>query len=63
MFLNLAKGKEELKTLITKERKKKTRKPVGILKIGRRFRGPSSELKTVIFHQMKMTTTMKMVRV
>ena len=40
MFLNLAKGREKLKTLIAKERKKKTRKLVGILNMGRRFRGP-----------------------
>ena len=40
MFLNLAKGKEELKTLITKERKKKTRKPIGILNMGIMLRGP-----------------------
>ena len=40
MLLNLAKGQEELKTLITKERKKKTRKPIGILNMGRRFIGP-----------------------
>ena len=40
MFLDLAKGKEELKTLITKERKKKTKKPTVILNMGRRFKGP-----------------------
>ena len=40
MFLNLAKGREELKTIITNERKKKTRKLIGILNMGRRFRGP-----------------------
>ena len=40
MFLNLAKGQEELKTLITKERKNKTRKSIGILNIGIRLRGP-----------------------
>ena len=40
MFLNLANGREELKTFITKERKKKTRKPIGILNMGRSFRGP-----------------------
>jgi prephenate dehydrogenase len=37
MILNLAKGQEELKALITK---KKTKKSAGILNMGRRFRGP-----------------------
>ena len=36
MFLSLAKGQEDLKTLILKEKKKK--KKVGILNMGRRFR-------------------------
>ncbi|KAL5073995.1 hypothetical protein RYX36_012979, partial [Vicia faba] len=35
MFLSLAKGQEDLKTLILKEKKKK--KKVGILNMGRRF--------------------------
>ena len=39
MLLNLAKGKQELKALIAKE-KKKTKKPIDILNMGRRFRGP-----------------------
>ena len=38
MFINLAKGKEDLKALILKEKKKK--KVAGILNMGRRFRGP-----------------------
>ena len=40
MFLDLTKGQEEMNTLITKERKKKTKKPVVILNMGRRFKGP-----------------------
>ena len=40
MFLNLAKGQEELKALITKEKKKNTKKLAGILNMGIRFRGP-----------------------
>ena len=40
MFLNLAKGQEELKELVSKEKKKKTKKPSNILNMGRRFRGP-----------------------
>ena len=40
MFMDLDKGQEELKTLITKERKKNTKKPVVILNMGRRFKGP-----------------------
>ena len=41
MFLALAKGQEDLKALIIKYKKKKAKKPVGVLNIGRRFRGPS----------------------
>ena len=40
MFLNLAKGHEELNTLSTKEKKKETKKPANILNMGRRSRGP-----------------------
>ena len=40
MFLNLAKGKEELKVLVTSDRKKKAKKPISVLNMGRRFRGP-----------------------
>ena len=40
LFLNLAKGKEELNSLITKEKKEKIKKPVGILNMGRRLKGP-----------------------
>ena len=36
MFISLAKGKEDLKALILKEKKKK-KKAVGILNMGRRF--------------------------
>ena len=44
MFLNLAKGQEDLKTLILKEekkkkKKKKKKKTTGVLNMGRRFRG------------------------
>ena len=39
MFINLAKGQEDLKTLILKEKKKK-KKAADIMNIGRRFRGP-----------------------
>ena len=37
-LLNIAKGQKELMVLISK--KKKTRKPAGILNTGRRFKGP-----------------------
>ena len=40
MFMYLAKGREELKTLITNERKKKTKKPAVILNMGNRIKGP-----------------------
>ena len=48
MFLNLAKGQEDLKALILKDKKKKKR-PVGVLNLGRSFKGPVkhvSELAT-----------------
>ena len=38
-LLSLAKGKEELKALI-KEKKKKKKKPIDILNMWRKFRGP-----------------------
>ena len=41
MFLALAKGQEDLKALIVKEKTKKTKKQVGVLNMGRRFRGPA----------------------
>ena len=37
MFISLAKGQEDLKTLILKEKKKKKKKVVCILNMGRRF--------------------------
>ena len=39
MFIALAKGKEDLRALILKEKKKK-KKISGVLNLGRRFRGP-----------------------
>ena len=42
--LNLAKGQQELMALIAK--KKNTRKSVGILNMGRRFKGPSKQFQT-----------------
>ena len=41
MFLNLAKGQEDLKTLLVKEKKKKAKKSTGVLNLGRRFKGPA----------------------
>ena len=40
MFPSLAKGQEELKALITKEKKEKIKKPSGILNMGRSLKGP-----------------------
>ena len=39
MFLNLAKGQEDLKALVFKDKKKK-KKPAGVVNLGRRIRGP-----------------------
>ena len=39
MLMALTKGKEELKTLLAKENKKKTKKPTWVVIMGRRFKG------------------------
>ena len=52
MFLSLARGKEDLKTLILKEKKKKKKKKVGLLNMGRRF---GERLK----HQNDLTSSSK----
>ena len=41
MFMALAKGQEDLKAFMIKDKKKKTKKPVGVLNMGRRLRGPA----------------------
>ncbi|XP_058767093.1 uncharacterized protein LOC131640724 [Vicia villosa] len=46
LILSLDKGQEELKTLLTKK-EKKAKKPVGVLNMGRRFRGPLKKAKEV----------------
>ena len=40
MFLVIAKGQEDLETLLLKDKKKKSKKSVGVLNLGRRLRGP-----------------------
>ena len=40
MIMALAKGKEELKALIVKEKTKKPKKPAGVVNLGRKIRGP-----------------------
>ena len=40
MFLDMAKGQEDLKTLLLTDKKKKSKKSVGVLNLGRRLRGP-----------------------
>ena len=39
MPMALTKGQEELKTLLAKEKKKKTKKPTGVVIMARRFKG------------------------
>ena len=51
LFMNIAKGQQDLKTLILKEKKKKKKK-VGILNMGRRF---GERLK----HQTDLTSSSK----
>ena len=41
MFLALAKGQDDLKDIMIKDKKKKTKKMVGVLNMGRRFREPA----------------------
>ena len=44
MFVALAKGQEDLKALILKDRKKKAKKTAGVLNLGRRFKGPLKQM-------------------
>src|SRR4051812_762782 len=46
LIMNLSKGQDELKTLLTKK-DKNPRRPVGIINLGRRFRGPTKKAKEV----------------
>ena len=41
MFLALAKGQDDLKDIMIKDKKKKMKKMVGVLNMGRRFREPA----------------------
>ena len=43
MFLTLAKGQEDLKTLLIEEKKKKAKKTTGVLNMGRRFQGQARQ--------------------
>ena len=47
LIMNLSKGQEELKTILTKKKKKKkkTKKAVGVINLGRRFKGPVKQAK------------------
>ena len=40
MIMALAKGKEELKALIVKDKTKKPRMTTGVVNLGKRFKGP-----------------------
>ena len=40
MFLEMAKGQEDLKTLLLKDKREKSKKSVGVLNLRRRPRGP-----------------------
>ena len=44
MFLTLAKGQEDLKTLLIEEKKKKAKKATGVLNLGRRFPGAARKI-------------------
>src|SRR4051812_17423012 len=44
LILNLSKGQDELKSLLTKK-EKKTKKPKGVLNLGRRFKGPLKKVE------------------
>ena len=45
-LLNLAKGQQEIMMLLAKQ-KKKTKKPVTVLNLGRRFKGPAQPIQAV----------------
>lgn len=47
MFISLAKGQEDLKELITKKDKKRSKVRAGVLNMGRRFRGPIKAPKEI----------------
>ena len=44
MIMALAKGKEELKALIVKDKTKKPRRTAGVVNLGRRFKGPLKQM-------------------
>src|SRR3954465_3914446 len=44
LILNLSKGQDDLKSLLTKK-EKKTKKPKGVLNLGRRFKGPLKKVE------------------
>ena len=52
MIMALAKGQEELKALIVKVKTKKPRKAVGVVNLGRRFKGP-------LRHVVELTSSSK----
>ena len=47
MFLNLDKGEEDFKSLILKDKKKKKR-PMGVLNLGRRFIEPMKHVSELV---------------
>ena len=40
MIVALDKGKDDLKAIILKDKEKKPKKPIGVVNLGRRIRGP-----------------------
>ena len=53
LLTTLAKGQEELKTLFAKEKKKKEKKPTGVVITGRRFQGHTRRTLNFQQHLMK----------
>ena len=51
--MTLAKGQEELKTLLEKEKEKKKKKPAGVVIMGRRFQGQARRTLDFPQHLMK----------
>src|SRR4051812_9595872 len=61
LILNLSKGQDELKSLLTKK-EKKTKKPKGVLNLGRRFKGPLKKVEEAEAHREGKKTKVKKLR-
>src|SRR4051812_17242119 len=61
LILNLSKGQDELKSLLTKK-EEKTKKPKGVLNLGRRFKGPLKKIEEAETPKESKKTRVKKLR-